>query len=169
MDIFIEKIVTKKKETMDSLIQGLLIFGGIVLAYIVLSLGAVFSKNIGFFLAAGVIYLTYRLVKARNIEFEYAITNGDLDIDKIIAQRKRKRIFSSSCKDFEIVAKLSCDKFNQDVKNIKNQIHAETYNTSPNIYFVVLNYGGIRTVVFFEPDSRMINSFKTYIPKKVFE
>ena len=37
--------------------------------------------------------ILYKMYKSKNIEFEYAVTNGDLDIDKIISQRKIREIF----------------------------------------------------------------------------
>ena len=40
-----------------------------------------------------------------NVEFEYVLTNGDIDVDKIIAQRKRKRLVSVKCSSFEELGK----------------------------------------------------------------
>lgn len=168
MDIFIEKIVAKKKNIQDYLI----IFGIIIATIIIIPLVARIPLINTFtpLVAVGIIYFDYRLITARNIEFEYAVTNGDLDIDKIIAQRKRKRIFSANCKDFEIVARLKTNKDKAGpINNIKNRIEAVTSMDSDDVFFSILNYKGERTVVFFEPDDRMIKSFKTFIPRKVFE
>lgn len=63
-------------------------------------------------------YLVYYLISLRKIEYEYAFTNGELDIDKIIAQRKRKRVFSASCRDFEAFGKLDSEKYTDEIKNI---------------------------------------------------
>lgn len=168
MDTFIEKLITKRKTGKDRAFSAGIIALGIIVAYLVLNLTAAFLQSISLLLAAGVLYGTYLLVKSRNIEFEYAVTNGDLDIDRIVAQRKRKRIFSASCKDFEIVAKVSSDKFKQEGANIQKKIEAVSTLQNPDVYFIVLNYKGERTVVFFEPDKRMLDNFKTFIPRKVF-
>lgn len=167
MDVFIEKIVTKKKNAKDSAITLAIIVVGLILSMIIFSFKV--TSSFAPFIIVGLIYGAYRLITTRNIEFEYAVTNGDLDIDKIISQRKRKRIFSASCKDFEIVAKPASVYFTQDMKNINKQIHAVSSIDSPDVYFVSLNYKGEKTVVYFEPDKRMLDAFKTYIPRKVFE
>jgi hypothetical protein len=167
MDIFIEKIVAKKKNTLDLVSNIGAVLAGFILCAVVLSIKQV--SGFAPIIVIGVGYGVYRLIIAKNIEFEYAVTNGDLDIDKIISQRKRKRIFSSSCKDFDVVAKIGSVHFTQDIKNIKKRIEAVSSVNSSNVYFVALHYKGEKTVLFFEPDKRMLDAFKTFIPRKVFE
>lgn len=167
MDVFIEKIVSRKKGTKDLLQTLGAIIGGFILTIIVLNVP--FLRGLGLFLVVGIIYLMYRLITSRNVEFEYAVTNGDLDIDKIISQRKRKRIFSANCKEFDVIARVKSPQYTHDVQNIKNKIEAVSSMDSPDAFLISLNYKGERTVVFFEPDQRMLNVFKTYIPRKVFE
>lgn len=167
MDIFVEKIVARKKTTQDFLITFGIIFGSFVAcvaAFVVPVLNMVAPV-----LMVAVLYFGFYFSKSRNIEFEYAVTNGDLDIDKIIAQRKRKRIYSAASKDIEIVAKLKSDKYTPEYQNIKNRIEAVSSMEESDVYFVVSTYNGARTIVFFQPDNRMIDSFKTKISRKVFE
>lgn len=167
MDIFIERIVARRKKPQDHLITAAIIFGVIIALLVIPAIPMI--GGLWPILAAGLIYVGYLFITSRNIEFEYAVTNGDLDIDKIISQRKRKRIFSSSCKEFEVVAKLGSDKYTHDIRSIKNRIDATSFIDSPNVYFAALKYKGERTVVFFEPDKKMLDAFKTFIPRKVFE
>lgn len=165
MDIFIEKIVARKKTGEDHFITAGLAIGGIILILIILNLP--FLQGIAPLFVLGVIYGIYYVAKSRNIEFEYAVTNGELDIDKIIAQRKRKRIFSSNCKEFEIVARTKSIHYNDEVKRIAKRIEAVSTMESENVYFAVVSYEGQKTVVFFEPNQRMLDAFKMYIPRKV--
>lgn len=167
MDLFIEKIVMKKKDAKDYMMLGLIALAAMVVILAIPLIPVV--KNFWLVLAAGAVYGAYVLIRSRNIEFEYAVTNGDLDIDKIIAQRKRKRIFSANCKEFDIVAKVGSDKYTHDIRNVKNRLEAVSSMDSPNIYFVSLRYKGEPWVVFFEPDQRMLSAFRTFIPRKVFE
>lgn len=165
MDIFIEKIVVKKKDAKDRLFIAGIVLAVFILIFVVFNIPVI--NTMWLFFDALIIYVGYRLITSRNIEFEYIVTNGDLDIDKIISQRKRKRIFSASCKEFDIVAKVKSSNFTPQVQNIKNRIVAVSSLDSDNVYFVTLNYKGDRTVVFFEPDERMLNNFRTFIPRKV--
>lgn len=166
MDIFMEKIVQKKKDYKDFLIIAAILIGAVVLVGV-----AMFVPILGqmwLFFAAGIIYVSYLLTSTRNVEFEYAVTNGDLDIDKIIAQRKRKRIFSANCKTFEVVARVKSEHYTPQYKSIKNQIDCTSTKDADGVYFVVLNYKNEQTVVYFEPTEKMLQSFKTFIPRKVF-
>jgi len=165
MDVFMEKIVVKRKNIKDYALSVLLVVAALVV-FIALSFIPLIS---GFMpvVIIGVGYGLYRLLQSRNIEFEYIVTNGDLDIDRIIAQRKRKRIFSASCKDFDIVAKYDCLNPPTQVQNVPKRIDAISSMDSGDIYYLIVNYKTEKTAVLFEPDERMLNSFKTFIPRKV--
>lgn len=166
MDVFMEKIVAKKKDAKDTLFAAAMLLVGFIAILTVPVIPVV--NSLWLFIDAGIVYGIYYLISTRNIEFEYIVTNGDLDIDKIISRRKRKRIFSASCKDFDVVARLNSDKYDNEARNIKNRIETVSSMQSPDVYFVTLSYKGERTIVFFEPDERMLNAFKTFIPRKVF-
>lgn len=166
MDTFIEKIVARKKTSKDMMFNIGIILAGLILFFALQMVP--FLSSFFLLILVGVIYGAYQLIKSRNIEFEYVVTNGDLDIDKIIAQRKRKRIFSASCKEFDIVAKVKSSHYGHHVETIKNRFEAVSSMDSDNVFFATLNYKGEKTVVFFEPDERMLNNFKTFIPRKIF-
>jgi len=161
-----EKIVARKKGPKDYLLFIGIILAGIVVLFITMQIPVLNSFFI--LILAGVVYGIYYLITSRNIEFEYIVTNGYLDIDKIISQRKRKRIFSADCKDFDIVAKYNRFGSGRNVlQNSQKSIEAVSSMESNDIYYITLNYKGERTTVFFEPDERMLNSFKNIIPRKV--
>ena len=167
MDIFLEKIVKKKKTILDySIICGIILLS--LFLFLVMSSFRFLGSLIPL-LVAGIGYIAYILIRNRNIEYEYIVTNGDLDIDMIIAQRKRKRIFSGACKDFEMVAKLTSGKYDYNCQNNKDRIVAVSSMDSSDVYFISINKDGKKTLVFFEPHAKMVESFKKYIPLKVFE
>lgn len=165
MDSFIEKIVVRKKTAKDYLIMVGVILAGLVL-FFALQLVA-FLRPFFLIIAAAIVYFMYQFVIARNIEYEYIVTNGDLDIDMIIAQKRRKRIFSANCKDFDIVAKLKGGYNDRRISNVNKRIEAVSSIDSEDVYFLTLVYKGEKTAVLFEPDERMLKTFKTFIPRKV--
>ena len=168
MDSFIEKIVTKKRDAMDRLqIAGAVILGIVLLfATMFIRLPQAVSQ-FSLFIWAAVFYLIFRFMRSKNIEFEYSVTNGDMDIDKIIAQKKRKRIFSGHSKNYEIVAKMHSDKYNQSYANIPNKVIAVSSLKEEDVYFFVTQYKGQRTIVYFQPSEKMLKSFRTFIPSKI--
>ncbi len=166
MDVFIEKVISRKKTRFDYILMGALISIWLYIAIFTFSLRIFVDLFfiVDVLLLVGLVFV----IRGRNVEFEYAITNGDLDIDKIIAKRKRKRLFSANCRDFDIVARVTHESFNE-AKKIQKKIIAISSKDSPDIYFLTVNYKEEKTLVIFEPDERMMKAFKIYIPKKVFD
>jgi hypothetical protein len=167
VDIFLEKIVRRKKTAVDGVVIASIILSALIIIMFVSSLSflAAFSPLV----IVGIGYLGYVFIRNMNVEYEYIVTNGDLDIDMIIAQRKRKRVFSGNCKDFDVVAKMTSGQFNNNTDSIKKRINAVTAMDSPDVYFLTTVKDGSKVLVFFEPHPKMIESFKKYIPRKVFE
>jgi hypothetical protein len=77
MDTFMEKIVRKKRDTKDHLITAAIIVAAIVLSLVVMNVPILAGGGMGLFFIAGIIYLSYLLLTTRNVEYEYAVTNGD--------------------------------------------------------------------------------------------
>lgn len=93
MDQFAEQLVKKTPNSKDDLKRGLIVTGAAVI-----TLGSAALVFLGYPLAMvlpvcaiwGAIYL-FRMT---NVEYEYSVTNGCLDIDKILGQNKRKPMLS---------------------------------------------------------------------------
>ncbi len=167
MDTFIEKLVAKRKTAVDFIIIALVVVAILAALFFFFMTNVRIGMGIDFLLVVGLIYFGYWLITSRSVEYEYIVTNGDLDIDMIIAKKKRKRIFSASCKDFEIVAPVKSSSFSPQMQSIKNRIDASSSADSPDAYFIALNHNNNRTLVIFEPDERILKNFRIYIPRKV--
>lgn len=167
MDAFIEKLVKRQKTSKDTLFSI-----GVVIAALIIVFGVIplipIVRNLWIFFLFLFAYLAYYLIRSRNIEFEYSLTNSELDVDKIIDQKKRKHVISVDCRDFEVMARINSDKFTQDIKTIKNRIEAVSSMSSPDVYFAVFEDKGLKTVLFFEPNEKMIEVIARYIPRKLF-
>ncbi len=167
MDVFIEKIVKKKATGIDIAINILLAVAAIILFLVVfLFLGA-----LGFLLGCLEVYGVWYLISSRSLEYEYSLTNGELDVDCIIAQRKRKRLASLDCREVEIFAPVN-ENYKRELESsgIKNKIFAVSSPNSEGQYFCIFNdKNNGRTLLVFEPDDRMINSFKSYAPRKAMD
>lgn len=167
-DVFIEKIVPRKKSGLDYLkIVGLL------LAYFILIFVAIFflAQYIAFLIPLilfGGGWLVYMLITSLNIEHEYIVTNGDLDIDAIYAQRKRKRQFAGKAKEFELMAHVSDDEYKRLSANKSLKVLDATSNTgAKNTWFIVGQHKGQRTLVLLEPDERMMENLRRFNPSKI--
>ena len=168
MDIFIEKLVKKQKTSKDMLKAIGLILASLVIVFFIVPL-IPFVKGFLIFFIVAIPFFAYYVIKSQNVEYEYAYTNGELDVDRIVAESRRKRLLSVDCKDFEIVAKVSSDKYSDEYRKIPNKVEAVSSMTSPDVYFAVFENGGKRTILYFEPNDKMIEAMWKYIPRKFFK
>jgi hypothetical protein len=164
MDVFIEKIVVKQKESKDYFV----IAGGILLGIFLILVFLYFIPTLIPFVGMGIIIGIYFLVKSRNIEFEYIVTNGEIDIDKITDRSRRKRVFTAESKSFEVVASTKSIHYTKDMKENSTILNYASSINKEDLYFIYLTYKGKKTVILFEPDEKMLKSIKSVIPRKVF-
>ena len=99
-DVFVEQIVKKKFGPKDYAVTVLAVLVGLIviaLSFLVPAVGVLILV----LAAVGVYYL----ITARNLEFEYSVTNGDITIDKIINRRKRKRVINTDAQYIDDIGK----------------------------------------------------------------
>lgn len=92
MDHYNEQLVTKKTETKDIILRVLIIAATVVIIGITVFGAFLFRFLPLIVISAGACYLAYLLLMGTFVEYEYIVTNNDLDIDKISGRRKRKRL-----------------------------------------------------------------------------
>jgi hypothetical protein len=100
-------------------------------------------------------------------EYEYSFINGDLDIDVIWGMRKRKTVFSVSCKEIKVMAPVSPDEAALSGE-FSRVLDASISKNSPGRWFFICEKGdGSRTLVYLNPSERLRNAFKTYLGVKM--
>ena len=128
--------------------------------FIVLSIQALASYIvILFWLVVGIVYVAYRIISSTNVEFEYSVTNGELDVDKIINKKRRKHLLSADTKSFEIFEPVTEELLNR-VKGTGANIvlHAEGDISSPDTYVAVFNKNGAKYCLYFQPSQRILDA-----------
>lgn len=111
MDLVAEQIVVKRESDSDKIQKYLLLIGGPLLG-IVLAIFSKLSLQFGFIFgvaAAAAILGGLYFGLNMSTEYEYSVINGEIDIDKIIAQKKRQNMISFSAKNFTSFGKYSDD------------------------------------------------------------
>ena len=98
MDRFSEQLIEKTPDGKDKLKRALIIIGEIVLlallALICFIIPTVLMVCVA--VAMGSFFLFKLLMENTMYEYEYIVTNDDLDIDKIVGRRTRKRLITIS-------------------------------------------------------------------------
>lgn len=165
---FYESIVRHIKTPKERLIDvGLAlagILGGIVV-FVVTDLMGLHAIGIAGALAA--VFFGFRAVLYNSWEYEYIVTAGTVDIDQIIARRKRKRMITFDCRDCEIIAPMNRGNYYTDYKALPVQ-NFTAYTEHEDNFFAVMVRGGVRTCILFQPTEDMVHLFKACNPRNVF-
>ncbi len=167
MDTYCEYIVKKKNGGKEMALRALIVVGAVALFIVFMLLGGILRSfsMITTLLAFGALYGGYLLITNMNIEYEYIVTNGEMDVDKIIARRRRKRMLTVNARTFE---KFGTFKEEEHVnENYANRVYACSSPTDPGCYYAVLTHQTMgRVLLVFSPNDHVLETLKTYIPKQ---
>ncbi len=169
-DIFLEKIITRKKGPFEFFISFMIILTLITIIVIlnILAIGLIPQLlGLSFLISFGLIYLAYRLFTSLNTEYEYSVTNDEFSVDRIIAKRKRKQIYSSSCKAFERVAPISDSGYVGKLESAKAFLDFSSGGPRELTWYISLSQSGVNKVILIDYDERFIEVFRRYNPKSV--
>lgn len=165
-DLYTEASVKKKVTATDNLIK----FGAIAGAALILLVG-VWLLN-GVVMLAGIVggVLVFILLPRLSVVYEYIFCDGQLDFDKIMAGEKRKHIYRL---DFDQVL-LMAPANSHALDSYKNNPNARRKDFSSmekdrKVYCIVQSEGDIQTLVYFEPNEKMVSYIKQKAPRKVSE
>ena len=167
-DVFIEKIVARKMGPRQAALIALLVLVSLLLIFAAL----LFFPYLGAFtlpVIAGVCWLAYYVMLFFRVEHEYILTNGELDIDRIIARRRRKRLFSVDISSFEMFAPVN-EANQKDLAHFSRTLKITDCGSAPSApdrFFAVFTPkkgGKGRTLLIFEPDERMVADICKRLP-----
>ena len=161
MDTFFEQIVSiKKSGKIIAIFLAVWIFAVAVCLLLILS-GIVGPITPILVIAIG--YGAWWLTAKLNIEYEYIVTNGTMDVDKIINKASRQRVSSFELGKVERVEKYN-DHLLQNVK--KENIVFACNKDDPNAYLIVASKEDTKVnYIVFSPSEKLQNAIKKFLPK----
>ena len=110
MDSYAEQIVKKADGGSDRARRTLCLAGGIVAGLVLVTIFmAIHYTLIGSVLGVGAFYAGLYLGTNYDVEYEYLVVNGEFDIDKILAKKRRKKLITVKVGEFEAFGKYSDD------------------------------------------------------------
>ncbi|MCL2704453.1 MAG: hypothetical protein FWE91_12760 [Defluviitaleaceae bacterium] len=165
-DVFKEQLVKRMPTRKDALIKFGIISGCLLIAVIALALIPGFLPIIvgvmGF-----VLFYVFGMMKK---EFEYIITNGELDIDCIYGKARRRRKFSCDVRQALILAHAGNRDAEHELKAAEVVMDLGSGAVNENTWHLLAAQGGKRIKVIFEPNEMMFNAIKSYIsPRKIYK
>ncbi len=158
MDTFTEQIIKKKKTPLQWLIMIGVSLVAVTLLVAILSVPLLRAIPIlSTLLLMGVGYGGWWIVTNQNLEYEYCVTNGDIDIDLITAKRKRKRVVSVVGRKVESLLPYDAVKVNEKTYQ-RVVIAAPSKNETGLWYFTYHSKKNGHTLVVFQPEQRVLHA-----------
>ncbi len=163
MDTYSEQLVTRTSTGADKAKKVLISVGAILLATMLMWLSIVFGAYTLILLVFGVLGLGVYLVSNMDVEYEYIVTNEEMDIDKIIGRRKRKRMITIDLRSVEDLAPYPAP---DDIK-VEATVHATT-GLEKNAHYLLAQhsvYG--KVMLIFNPNEKTREAIMTEIPHQL--
>ena len=164
-DVFVEHMVARRSSGAVLLQKCLLALAALAVAV----LSFLFIPVIAMLPAVGAGWGAFVLIGRLDLEYEYIVTNGEMDVDKIMGRKSRKRLLTVDCRTFDILAPCKEEhRAEMESQSIATRIDVSAHLSSPGRWFAVYNArDGARTLLIFEPNERMLEAFRLYIRNKI--
>lgn len=159
MDRYSEQLVTKVRTMSDTVKIVTVILLSALIAGAAVFFALVSGLLILVFLGIGIFFLGVWLVSGMSIEYEYIVTNTELDIDKIIGKRKRKRMITIDLTRADDFAPLGDTSPDCDV------IVSASSGTDKNIHYLLAehsDYGKVKVI--FNPNKKTKDTIAAGLP-----
>lgn len=168
--IFIEELVRKKKTATDYLaVTGVLALGAALAATLLAVILPVFIKfgTVVLLLVIAVFYGIYYFLQSIDVEYEYALVNAEIDVDKIMGKNRRKRMVTVYLRNLEAFGTRKNPEFNRYIENsgIK-KVYACRDKNADDVFFTVYDEGATRIMLLFNPSDKIIDQIAKRNPKK---
>lgn len=176
MDIFEEYMFIKKKSSKDYLIIACIMAAAAAVSCVLFMLpliiarktGMAFSFTIPIILAALAWYGAYALIQRNYTEFEYTLVNSEMDIDKIIGKKSRKRLLSVDFKNAEIVAAVDDAEHKAELSKTGLTVYDAAGNYTDNVYFADFSTEKGEIRLLFRPTGAILENIRKFNPRNVF-
>ena len=151
-EVFVEQILKRRISISGLLLRILSIF--IVLIGI---MSMMWLGMLGFTLTVLLAYAAYMIWSYTSVEYEYSFLNGELSVDKIMGQRKRKAVASYDIKEAEIIAPALSE---QIVRASMNAAIKDYSSGSKNgdVYAMIINNANGKTKLLLEPNEKVLEA-----------
>lgn len=165
MDIFKEQLLVVKPNPKTKMSKVIIIVSGVILAILAMLFGGGF---LGPLVVVAIIFGASYLVKGMNLEYEYILTNDEVDVDKIMNKERRKRYFTFNLKEIELMAHMDDEVRKPEFDRAEKVLDIGSGEMGPNTYFILFNHNNVLTKLIIEPNEEMQKAMFTRSPSKIF-
>ena len=165
-----EHIVKRKKKKADYVICLISPAAAFLAAYLLSGLVIAFLPILSILITpiwVACIWLFYKLITDTNQEYEYLLTDCDLDVDKIINKKRRVKIISTYRKEIIAMAPLGSPNLPSGWENLPKVEVCSDINDE-GVYVLIVSQD-TQKAVYFQPTEKMIDTMVMRNPRKVFK
>lgn len=170
MDNLTEQVVKVKRTAKYYVNIALIIFFAISIPVGVIVLAELIQRAyliyIAFFLILVFAYLAWFLITSMNFEYEYALLGSSFGIDKIIAKRRRKKMFKLDIKEISEFLKYSDSEMNKRKFTKIYELAGEKYSENNYIACFHSEAKG-NCALIFSPNEKMLQAMKPFFKQEI--
>jgi len=168
MEQITECLIKKEPDKIDVMKKTGIVIAAFVCAILSMMIAASieFLNSFGLFFAAVVIYVAYKFAQTTDIEFEYCAINGDIDVDRIFAKKRRKRYVSVTADRIEKIIPAESEELKTRTDIKKTYFAAASRNDDTNYVIIFKDKNGLSKLIIAE-DEKLMLQFLTCMPRKV--
>ena len=164
-DTFVEELVVRRNSLKNLLLEVLIVIAAVALAAAVwLFLSPIFPAMLVI-----LVFGAYLGIKFQGVEYEYSFTNGDLDVDKIMAKRKRKRLVEINQKQIQVMAPYTAE-YESVTKDyaVSQVIDASASKNAAGRWFLIYeDQEGKYVFLVIQPSKRFREAMQKYIRSRM--
>ena len=181
-DVFIEEVVKQKNRGLSKALYGILSitmwFFVLVAAFNfwnILALGTDGSFGgvnwqavIITVVAAGVAYLSFIMKNRQKSEFDYTLTNGLVEVARVINNNRRKKLVSFNMRNIEFMGSVFNEKYDMySKKDGVKKLNCLLNPRTSNVYFVIVPVNSENRMILLEPSDEFVHAMSIYAQDKV--
>ena len=150
MSDFIEYIVEKRRTPIDMLkaLVAVIVGFSLIGALVMLRINATI-------LVAVVAYVSYKVVTSVNVEYEYILTNNEMDVDKIINRKSRKSLVTINIRRVDEFEKCDGHRENRYINDGNVKVIDACRDRGEGCYYMTFTDDAGRGVLLFTPSEQI--------------
>lgn len=166
-DRFSEQLIRKYPSSSDTVKKTLIVISAVIICLVSLAMSYFIFPGF-ILLAVGGIWLAWRIISQMYTEYEYTFTNGELDIDKIMAKKTRIEMLSCDVKKFTDFQKVTENMDLSDDDYIRYHLSEGIIN---HLCFADFDDGNTKSRLYFSPSRETLENIQVFandeIKKKI--
>lgn len=165
-DVFVERLIQRKMSGKELLIKIGALLLAIILAFVAFTVPVL--QLIAPLVLLGAGWLGWIIWSRSSLEYEYSLSNGELTIDCIQGQQKRKHVAEINIRErLDYMAPVSNDHSSELNRQASKTVDVASSSNAPGRWFMNVKGETGLTRVFFEPDEKLVAAIRRCAPSKV--